>query len=417
MKIFLSLLSFFVLSFSIGFLAQKTLQKPSAYVSSLKDKQAKEDMEELKVEISPYYSEKVTLERNMTFYGLLRSRRVEKKEVLQLINMARPFYNLAKIPLGTEVDLVKKTHDHSVVQIRIFFVEDEALLFRKKKTGWAVTTQKQAWDIVKRAYRGHVDNSLWESLVSQGLDEKIVYEFIKIFAWQMDFDRETKTGDTWKILIEEKRREGKFLGWRNIVYAEYRRRDKDPYHGIRFPEQAKQAKYYSLDGENLAGLFLKSPVNFTRISSKFQRKRYHPILKIQRPHYGIDYAAARGTPVYSVGDGVIKRKAYSRGSGNFIVVKHNRVYETAYRHLHGFAKNLKVGKKIKQGEVIGYVGSTGLATGPHLHFEFLKNNKHVDPLGTSFPKAGSVALSEKEKFRKTLHSSQQELNLLTQNLE
>ena len=409
MKIIYTLASFFILIFIAGFMAQKRLKPP--------EEEHKKDEQELRVEVSPYYTEKVKVEKNTTFYGLMRVRKISKQNVLKMIKIAKPFFDLAKMPLGSDLDIIKTRDDHEVVQVRLYLLEDEVLLFRKKNKTWTVRKIKQSWDIVKKVYRGYVNQSLWESLLSEGLDDKAVFDFIRIFSWQIDFKRQSRSGDMWRILIEVKQRDGKFLGWRNIIYAEYRKRDKTPFHAVRFPEQAKSAQYFSLDGDNLAGLFLKSPVNFTRISSKFRRKRFHPILKIQRPHYGIDYAAARGTPVYSVGDGVIKKASYSRGSGNFLVVKHNHIYETAYRHLHGFAKKIKKNKKVKQGEIIGYVGSTGLATGPHLHFEFLKNSKHIDPLSTSFPRASSIAFSEKEDFRKTVLASQQEMTLLSQKVE
>ena len=362
-------------------------------------------------DLEPIFSSKViTFKEKMSFYSLMKEQSFMDREILKMIELARPFINLAQLPLDSELELLFK--DGLLYKMRLFYFHEDTLLFEKAYSHWTVSKEEGAWTLAKRAYQGEVETTLWESLVAAGLDNQAVFKFAEIFAWQVDFGREVQKGDQWKILLEEKTRKDESLGWGHILYAEYIPFKKDPVHAVLFWGNSTSPRYYSLDGENLAGLFLKSPVSFTRISSKFKRKRYHPILKRVRPHYGIDYAAASGTPVYSVGDGVVKKRAYSRGSGNYIQIKHNSIYETVYRHLKGFAKKIRKNKKVKQGELIGYVGSTGLATGPHLHFEFLKNRKHVDPLGTKFPRASQVPFSQKEEFRKVVLAFQEDFDLL-----
>ena len=156
-------------------------------------------------------------------------------------------------------------------------------------------------------------------------------------------------------------------------------------------EQNGSGDYFDEKGNSLERTFLKAPLKYTRISSRFSNSRYHPVLKIRRPHHGVDYAAPEGTPVHSVGDGVIIKKGYQRrGGGNYLKIRHNSTYVTTYMHLHGFAKGMKVGKHVKQGELIGYVGHTGLATGPHLDFRYFKNGTAVDPLKVKSPPAKPV---------------------------
>lgn len=429
MKIFFSFLTFFFLSLGLGITLQKSIQskkkkteeqivKLSEEAPPIKtpiEKKLEEKQEEILKPKEVYKTKTITIKRNMTFYGTMRDVNFPRTGILEIITASKPIFNLANIPVGSRLEITFKESDKTVTQLRILISEDTTLLFEKENEKWVAKKEDPKWTLERRAYSGVVRNSLWASLLEQELGERVVYLFAEIFAWQVDFGRETRKGDQWKILIEEKRENGRLIAWGNIIYAEYKKADGTLSEAVRFPPTGTKAHYYSLDGNNLAGLFLKSPVNFTRISSKFQRKRYHPILKFSRPHYGIDYAAARGTPVYAIGDGVITKAAYSRGSGNYIQIRHNRVYESAYRHLHKFAKKIKKNRKVKQGEVIGYVGSTGLATGPHLHFEFLKNRKYIDPLSAKFPRASSVAKEQEAEFKRLAISFQNEFGLLSQN--
>lgn len=363
-------------------------------------------------------TEIITFLHNMTFYGAMLNLNIPRKNILELITIAKPFFNLANLPVGSRLEVTYKENTEQIIELRVLASEDVILLFEKEKQDqedvWKVKQEDPRWTLERRIYSGVVQDSLWESFMKQHLNEKVVYLFAEIFAWQIDFGRETRKGDQWKFLIEEKRERGRFVASKNIIYAEYKKAGGSINEAVRFPPTGPVAQYYSLDGNNLAGLFLKSPVNFTHISSKFQKKRFHPILKFARPHYGIDYAAARGTPVYAIGDGTIEKAAYSHGSGNYIQIRHNQTYESAYRHLHKFSKQIRAHKKVKQGEVIGYVGSTGLATGPHLHFELLKNKKYIDPLGTTFPRASSIDKGKEKEFKSFASSLQKEFELISQ---
>ncbi len=215
----------------------------------------------------------------------------------------------------------------------------------------------------------------------------------EIFAWQVDFSREVQPGDKWRFAVEEELVHGEHMGWADIVSAEFLR-GQDMHNATRFAARNERAEsfvgYYDAEGKNLRRVFLKTPIQYSRISSRFQTKRFHPILKIARPHYGVDYAAPTGTPIRAVGDGTIMLAARSGGAGNTIKLKHNETYITAYKHLSRFAQGIRANVKVKQGQTIGYVGSTGLSSGPHLHFEFYVNGKYVDPLGQKFPSAEPI---------------------------
>jgi murein DD-endopeptidase MepM/ murein hydrolase activator NlpD len=433
MKIFFSLITFVFLSFAFGVTLQKSIQTKKQknqdkltniqeevpiFIETSEKELAIENKQESSPAIIPNKTKILTFMQSMTFYGVMLSLNMPRKHILEFITIAKPLLNLANLPVGSRLEVTYKEDTEQIIELRILVSEDIILLFEKEKTEgeerWKVKKEDPRWTLERRVYYGVVEDSLWESFMEQHLNDKVVYLFAEIFAWQIDFGRETRKGDQWKILIEEKREKGRLVASRNIIYAEYKKAGGGVNEAVRFPPTAPVAQYYSLDGNNLAGLFLKSPVNFTHISSKFQKKRFHPILKFARPHYGIDYAAARGTPVYAIGDGTIEKAAYSHGSGNYIQIRHNQTYESAYRHLHKFSKQIKTRKKVKQGEVIGYVGSTGLATGPHLHFELLKNKKYIDPLGTTFPRASSIDKSKENEFKHLAMSLQKEFGVISQ---
>ena len=170
--------------------------------------------------------------------------------------------------------------------------------------------------------------------------------------------------------------------------AQFTHAGKD-YHAFRF-DQDKALAYYDAEGQSLQKAFLKSPMKYSRVTSRFTYSRFHPVLKIRRPHLGVDYGAPTGTPVYTIGDGVVVKREYGSGPGNYIVIKHNGTYTTKYLHLSKFASGIHAGARVKQGQIVGYVGSTGLATGPHLHFTVVKNGKVIDPLRMDLPPSEPV---------------------------
>jgi murein DD-endopeptidase MepM/ murein hydrolase activator NlpD len=230
---------------------------------------------------------------------------------------------------------------------------------------------------------GSIESSLWNALVEKNADPNLANELSEIYAWTIDFFGLRK-GDTYRAIYERNFVEEKYIGIEKIIAAKFNHLGQDRY--AFYFEQNGKGDYFDEVGNSLQRAFLKAPLRFTRISSKFSHSRMHPVLKIRRPHHGIDYAAPSGTPVYTVGDGVVIKKGYQkRGGGNYIKIKHNGTYSTTYMHLSGYAKGMSVGKNVKQGDLIGYVGKTGLATGPHLDFRFYRNGKAVDPLKVESP--------------------------------
>ncbi|RLD91546.1 MAG: metalloendopeptidase, partial [Bacteroidetes bacterium] len=230
---------------------------------------------------------------------------------------------------------------------------------------------------------GTIETSLWESIQAADANPMLAVELSEIFAWTIDFFGIQK-GDRYKVIYKESYVDSTSLGINKIMGA-WIYHNNNEFWGIPFVQDSVRS-FFDEKGNSLRKAFLKAPLRFSRISSGFSNSRFHPVLKIRRPHHGVDYAAASGTPVHTVGDGVITRVGYQKnGGGNYVTIKHNSVYSTTYMHLRGFGKGVKQGVYVKQGDVIGYVGSTGLATGPHLDFRFYKNGSAVNPLKVEAP--------------------------------
>lgn len=230
---------------------------------------------------------------------------------------------------------------------------------------------------------GTIETSLWESMLVSESNPMLAIELSEIFAWSIDFFG-IQQGDQYKVVYEESYVDSISLGIDKIIGA-WIYHNQTEFWAIPYVQDSTRS-FFDEEGNSLRKAFLKAPLRFSRISSGFSNSRMHPVLKIRRPHHGVDYAAAAGTPVYTVGDGVVSRKGYqARGGGNYVTIKHNSVYSTTYMHLRGYAKGIQRGVYVKQGDLIGYVGSTGLATGPHLDFRFYKNGSAVNPLKVEAP--------------------------------
>jgi murein DD-endopeptidase MepM/ murein hydrolase activator NlpD len=229
-----------------------------------------------------------------------------------------------------------------------------------------------------------INSSLWLTMKSYDLPVQLIDKMEGVFQWSLDFFR-IQNGDQFKIIYEENTIDGKFAGIGKVLGAYFKNYDNE-YYGIYY-ENGKAKGYYDEEGRPMKSPFLKAPIRFSsyRISSSYNLRRFHPVLKRVRPHYGTDYAAPRGTPIVAVAHGVVTRAGYGRGNGNYVKIKHDKTYSTQYLHMSGFAKGIRSGVHVKQGQVIGYVGSTGLATGPHVCFRFWKNGKQVNHLRLKLP--------------------------------
>ncbi|MGH8644799.1 MAG: peptidoglycan DD-metalloendopeptidase family protein [Gammaproteobacteria bacterium] len=248
------------------------------------------------------------------------------------------------------------------------------------------------------AASGRITNSLWQTAQAAGLSEKIVMELVKLFAWDIDFALDIRNGDSFAVIFEQYRKDGVRIEDGGILAAEFVTQDMR-YRAIRFKDDTGHEEYYTEEGKSPRKAFLRTPVNFARISSYFNLKRKHPILNRIRAHRGVDYAAPRGTPVKATGDGKVVFVGVNGGYGKTVVLQHGEQYSTLYAHLSRFAGGIRRGEVVRQGELIGLVGQTGLATGPHLHYEFRVNGVHQNPLTAKLPKTVPLSRAKLAAFK------------------
>ncbi|MCZ2721800.1 peptidoglycan DD-metalloendopeptidase family protein [Marinomonas sp. 15G1-11] len=251
-------------------------------------------------------------------------------------------------------------------------------------------------DIVQTYKESTINSSLFVDGLKSGIDQRLLIEMANIFGWDIDFALDIRKGDTFSILFEEKYLDGEKIGLGNILAAQFINNGR-MYQAIRY-ETNTSTSYYTPDGLAMRKAFLRTPVEFTRISSKFNPNRIHPLFKTSRPHRGVDYAASSGTPVKSAGDGKISFAGKQNGYGNVVIIDHGKGYTTLYAHLRSFAKGTRKGARVKQGKIVAYVGQTGWATGPHLHYEFRINGIHKNPITVKLPNDDPMPKKELKKY-------------------
>jgi murein DD-endopeptidase MepM/ murein hydrolase activator NlpD len=327
------------------------------------------------------------VDRNQTLADILLPHGITYPRINKIAKLSKKVFDVRKIKRGntfkiyTSPDTSKNVHyfvyDESPLTYVVYDLKDSINIYKGKKNV----------NIKERTVTGVIESSLYETLTSQNVSPLLAIKLSEVFAWQIDFFRVQK-GDSFKAIFTEKYVDTSFIGVERVVAAKFTHIDNE-FYAFEF-EQNGELDYFDEKGQSLRKEFLKAPLKYSRISSGYSYRRYHPILHKYRAHRGIDYAAPRGTPVQSVGDGVVTYRGRKGGAGNYIKIRHNGTYSSGYMHLWKYAKGLHVGKKVKQGEVIGYVGSTGLSTGPHLDFRFWRNGALINYLKVEFPPSHPV---------------------------
>lgn len=315
---------------------------------------------------------------------ILQSCNLSSKEVHNLVEAAKGKFDFRDMKVGRPYTVLcdeetnKATHFFYEIDPEnyvSFYIGDDSLnveLAEKEITKeWAESS-------------GIIKSSLYETVISNKLSPKLVPELADIYAWSVDFFK-IKEGDFFKVIHKNKYDNGEFIGISDIVAVQFNHHGQD-YYAFLFDEKEEGFQnFYDEEAKSLQGAFLKAPLKFFRISSRYTKRRFHPVLKRNKPHLGTDYAAPKGTPIWSTANGTITKASYTRGNGNYVKVKHSDTYSTQYLHMSKIAKGIKPGVRVKQGQVIGYVGSTGLATGPHVCYRFWKDGKQVDPYKQKLP--------------------------------
>ncbi|MDD4777653.1 MAG: peptidoglycan DD-metalloendopeptidase family protein [Fermentimonas sp.] len=338
------------------------------------------------------------IERGDLLSSILSRMGFAGNDIEEISQVMEPLYSASKLQIGNPYATITTKDSTQAIQY---------LVFEKNKTDYVVidlckesiTAYESSKPVtLRREYvEGTITSSLWNTLVDAGAPFMLALKLSDIFAWQIDFF-DVKEGDSFRLMYDAAYIDDTtYVDITSIEGAAFTHQGKK-FRAIPF-EQDSIREYFDEEGNSLRKAFLKSPLDYYRISSKFTNARFHPILKRYRAHHGIDYAAPTGTPVKSIGDGVVVEKAYQRnGAGNYLKVKHNAVYTTTYMHLSKFAKGIEKGSKVSQGDVIAYVGSTGLSTGPHLDFRVHKNNQPINPLTMEAPPSLPVKPELRDSF-------------------
>jgi len=359
------------------------------------------------LKISDFNIKSGEITAGMFIGNLFANNNISSKKATEILQKSKGIFDVRRVRRGQKYHIFYDKNKTDVV---------DYIVYEKNKTDYVVFNFKDSLNVTSKkkvvttrviSRNGVINSSLWVAMSDAGIDPLLSNDLSEIYAWSIDFFGLQKN-DEFKIIYEERFVEGKYIGTGKIISAFFKHNGSEIY-AIPFMQDSTLS-FYNLDGQSLKKEFLKAPLKFSRISSHFSNARRHPILKIVRPHHGIDYAAPMGTPVYALGDGTVIHAAYTGGAGHYIKIKHNGVYTTGYMHLKGYAKGISQGVRVEQGQLIGYVGSTGLSTGAHLDFRVWQNGRAINPLKVDAPPVEPIKAENLEAFNKTVVEYKTQLN-------
>jgi murein DD-endopeptidase MepM/ murein hydrolase activator NlpD len=324
--------------------------------------------------------------------GIFSKLGVEQKIIGSLNSYTDGIFDIRKLRTGNTYTAMMSNNTSNKLVYFVYTINDTSYVVFDFRDSLNVHIDSKEVVRSLKSVSGVINSSLWATMQESGADPNMAVALANIYQWSIDFYAIQK-GDSFKAIYEELSVEGKPISIGEIHSAVFSHNSKE-YYAFRF-EQGNNTDYFDEQGQNLRKEFLKAPLKFSRITSKFSNSRMHPILRIRRPHHGVDYAAPKGTPVHTIGNGTVVKASYAGGAGRLVSIRHNNGYSTTYMHLAGFGPGIRPGVSVSQGQVIGYVGSSGLSTGAHLDFRVYKNNVAINPLKIESP----PALPVNEKYR------------------
>ena len=358
------------------------------------------DIEALEPEIVPEPEPEfdrlvLTVGRGDTMERLFRKNKLDIGQLMAVAQLDEARQLFRRIKPG---DVFEVTHDEGQL-VRLYSKLDltSALEVERTDEGFSARIIDRPIEVRKRLAYGVIDSSLFESAAAAGLSDKVIMNIAGIFAWDVDFVLDIRTGDNYYVQYEEIWQDGSFVTEGEIIAAEFNNNGRK-IQAVRFKDDEERTDYFTPEGDSVRKAFIRAPVDFTRISSNFNPRRRHPILNTIRAHRGVDYAAPRGTPIKAAGDGKVIFRGTKSGYGNVIILQHGGNITTLYAHMSGFASKARLGSRVRQGQTIGYVGMTGLATANHLHYEYRLNGVHRNPRTVALPDAEPIAAQYRERF-------------------
>jgi len=339
----------------------------------------------------------VTVANGDTLSTLFTSVGLSASTLHEVLNSSKDARQLTRLKVGQEIEfLFDDSEQLSSIHTRLGPLE--SLTISRGVKGYVFSKEVIKPEVRATYARGVISSSLFLAAKRAGLSHALTMDLANVFGYDIDFALDIREGDEFELVYEEKVIEGRSVGTGNILAARFTNRGKT-FTAIRYTNKQGVSSFYNADGTSMRKAFIRTPVDFARISSRFSTGRKHPILNKIRAHKGVDYAAPHGTPIKAAGDGRVILAGRKGGYGNTVIIQHGQSYRTLYAHMQGFAKGVRNGATVEQGQVIGYIGTTGLSTGPHLHYEFQVNGVHVDPLSQKLPMADPIAANERQRFQ------------------
>jgi len=353
----------------------------------------------------PYQNATLTIRRGDTLDKLFRKHDLNLGDLSRISKLDEARKRFRQLKPGDEFMI---THDQGdLVSMYSNLDLTSALKIERAESGFAAEVIERPIEKRKRLAYGVIESSLFESAAAAGLSDRVIMNIAGIFAWDVDFVLDIRTGDNYYVQYEEIWQNGEFVKDGEIIAAEFNNNGRKS-QAIRFIDDAGRSDYFTPDGHSVRKAFIRAPVDFTRISSNFNPRRKHPVLNTIRAHRGVDYAAPRGTPIRAAGDGKVIFRGVKNGYGNAIIVQHGGNITTLYAHMSRFA-GARVGSRVSQGQTIGYVGATGLATANHLHYEYRLNGVHRNPRTVELPQADPIDDRYRQRFLTAVKPILQEL--------
>ncbi|GAB3203840.1 murein DD-endopeptidase MepM/ murein hydrolase activator NlpD [Pontibacter aydingkolensis] len=335
------------------------------------------------------------VKRGENLSEILTKYNISPTQVHALAQKAKKIYNVRRIAAKSSYTILHSLDSAQTAHYFIYEPNPIEYVIYDLRGETAVTHIKRDIEVIERTLAGEIKSSLFESMVEAGGTAQLVNKFADIYGWRLNLNH-LQPGDKFKLIYDEKVVNGTTIGYGELKSAVFEHNGQEVY-AIGF-DQGNGMGYYDEKGQSLKRAFLKEPLEYSRVSSRFSKRRFHPVQKRYKAHLGTDFAAPRGTPIRTVGDGKVLEARYTRGNGYYVKIKHNKTYTTQYLHMSKFAKGIRAGARVKQGQTIGYVGSTGLATGPHLCYRFWKNGRQVDALRVKLPTADPIRKKNMETF-------------------
>ncbi len=396
---YLSILGIITLSGFISYFSFLPKNQSAASVKAVADAKEVEPQPvyEYGLRVDTFEVHKATVERNEFVSEILSRYKVDAQTIHDLSINASDVFDFKKLKAGNDYTILASDDKDSVGHYMIYEKNPVEYIVYNLKDPNDIKLEKRPVERKESSISGVITSSLWNTMINANADPDLAVSLSQVFQWTIDFTR-INAGDKFKAVYDDLYVEGKRLKSDSIKAAYFMHGDKEYYAFYFEQDSTKQSGFYDETGASLKRAFLRAPVKYSRISSRYTKRRFHPVQKRYKAHLGTDYAAPYGTPIYATGDGVIETASYTRGNGRYVKIKHPNGYKTQYLHMSKIASGSKPGRAVKQGDVIGYVGSTGLATGPHVCYRFWKNGKQVDHLKLDLPAGDPIEEKYIDKF-------------------